>query len=121
MSRYAHEFARSLSDPAGFWADAAKNIEIMATENNSTSTPGKQSVSVVNALYMADSLGQALNTEIASFMWWDLHNSADAKQNNSPVLYGFRDFGDFGLLSTSNAPGLQPAQSLNYQLGADRS
>ena len=27
MSRYAHEFGRSLSDPAGFWADAAKNID----------------------------------------------------------------------------------------------
>jgi propionyl-CoA synthetase len=27
MSHYAHEFGRSLSDPAGFWADAAKNID----------------------------------------------------------------------------------------------
>jgi propionyl-CoA synthetase len=27
MSRYAHEFGRSLSDPAGFWADAAENID----------------------------------------------------------------------------------------------
>jgi propionyl-CoA synthetase len=27
MSRYAHEFGRSLSDPAGFWADAANNID----------------------------------------------------------------------------------------------
>jgi propionyl-CoA synthetase len=27
MSHYAHEFGRSLSDPAGFWADAAKSID----------------------------------------------------------------------------------------------
>jgi propionyl-CoA synthetase len=27
MSRYAQEFARSLADPEGFWADAAKNID----------------------------------------------------------------------------------------------
>ena len=27
MSRYAQEFDRSLSDPEGFWADAAKNID----------------------------------------------------------------------------------------------
>jgi propionyl-CoA synthetase len=27
MGRYAHEFDRSLSDPEGFWADAAKDIE----------------------------------------------------------------------------------------------
>ncbi len=27
MSRYAQEFTRSLADPEGFWADAAKNID----------------------------------------------------------------------------------------------
>jgi propionyl-CoA synthetase len=27
MGRYAHEFERSLSDPEGFWGDAAKNID----------------------------------------------------------------------------------------------
>ncbi len=27
MSRYEQEFSRSLADPAGFWADAAKNID----------------------------------------------------------------------------------------------
>ena len=27
MSRYAQEFDRSLSDPEGFWGDAAKNID----------------------------------------------------------------------------------------------
>jgi propionyl-CoA synthetase len=27
MGRYAHEFDRSLSDPEGFWGDAAKNID----------------------------------------------------------------------------------------------
>ena len=27
MGRYAHEFDRSLSDPEGFWGDAAKNLD----------------------------------------------------------------------------------------------
>jgi propionyl-CoA synthetase len=27
MSRYAQEFGRSLSDPEGFWADAARGID----------------------------------------------------------------------------------------------
>jgi len=27
MSRYAQEFQRSLADPEGFWADAAKDID----------------------------------------------------------------------------------------------
>jgi hypothetical protein len=108
---------------------AAANVEILATENNSSSNPGKQSVSVVSALYMADSLGQALNTELTGFMWWDLHNSADATQNNSPVLYGLRDFGDFGLLSTSGSPDLAPntpypiyyALQLSSQIAAEGS
>src|SRR5438552_3649019 len=87
----------------------AANVEILATENNSVSgQPGKQSVSVVNALYMADSLGQALNTEIAGFMWWDLHNNADPGQNNSLTLYGSRDFGDYGLLSSGGPSAVPP-------------
>ena len=84
---------------------AAAGVEILATENNSPGEkPGKQSVSIVNALYLADSLGQALSTEIAGFLWWDLHNSYDTNNNNSDVLYGFRKYGDFGLMSSSDNP-----------------
>jgi alpha-L-arabinofuranosidase len=84
---------------------AASGVEILATENDSPGQkPGKQSVSIVNALYLADSLGQALSTEIAGFLWWDLHNGSEAKNNNSSVLYGYREYGDYGLLSSSDNP-----------------
>jgi alpha-N-arabinofuranosidase len=88
---------------------AADGVEIMATENTSVSgQPGKQSVNFVNALYMADSMGQVLGTEITGFMWWDLHNGAETNNNNSPVLYGHREYGDFGLLTTTSHPSLPP-------------
>jgi hypothetical protein len=88
---------------------AGTGVEILVTENNSVGgPPGKQSVSLVNGLYMADSLGQALSTEVAGFMWWDLHNSYEPKNNNSDFLYGFRDFGDYGILASSNHPTTVP-------------
>lgn len=84
---------------------AASGVEILATENDSPGgNPGKQSVSIVNALYLADSLGQALSTEIAGYLWWDLHNGYDPRNNNSPVLYGYREYGDYGLLSSPDNP-----------------
>src|SRR5208282_2878809 len=40
------------------------NIELLCTENNSVSSaPGKQSVSLVNGLFRADSLAQLMQTE----------------------------------------------------------
>jgi hypothetical protein len=87
---------------------AAAGVEILATEDNSSQNPGKQSVNLVNGLYLADSVGQMLKTEIGSFMWWDLHNGYVPGKNNSPVLYGEREFGDFGLLTTTKHPTLAP-------------
>jgi hypothetical protein len=87
--------------------ESAKDVEILATENNSVSgQPGKQSVNLVNALYLADSLGQVLNTEITAYLWWNLHNSHEPDNNNSPTLYGHRLFGDYGILSTTSHPTL---------------
>jgi alpha-N-arabinofuranosidase len=92
-----------------YLGDAAAGVEILATENNSVSgNPGKQSVSFVNALYLADSLGQVLNTEVAAYMWWDLHNAQEPNNNNSPVLYGHREYGDFGMLAAADHPSMAP-------------
>ena len=77
-------------------------IEILCTENNSVSTnPGKQSVSLVNALYMADSVGSIMQTEINSLVWWDLHNGPGTGATSDPAnmsssLYGWRLYGDYG-------------------------
>lgn len=81
----------------------ATNVKIMITENNSVySNPGKQSVSLVNALYLADSIANVTKTEAAGFVWWDLRNGQETSNNNSASLYGWRQYGDYGIVSGSN-------------------
>jgi alpha-L-arabinofuranosidase len=102
-------------DPAAWtdWASAAQNlrmqltdylgnegsnIELCVTENNSDAgSPGRQSTSIVNALYLADSLGQLMQTEFNSMIWWDLRNGPDTTGDYDPTLYGWRPFGDLGI------------------------
>jgi alpha-N-arabinofuranosidase len=77
-------------------------IEIVVTENNSVySNPGKQSTNLVNGLFLADSLGNVLaKTHIAGFFWWDVRNGPSNANNNAAALYGWRGYGDYGLLSS---------------------
>jgi hypothetical protein len=80
------------------------NIELCVTENNSDSgTMGRQSTSLVNALYLADSTSQLIKTEFKSYIWWDLHNGASSGDLD-PTLYGWRTTGDYGILNGSNLP-----------------
>ncbi|HEY3053603.1 MAG TPA: glycoside hydrolase family 30 beta sandwich domain-containing protein [Thermoanaerobaculia bacterium] len=89
-----------LNDYAG---NAGRTIEILCTENNSVrSRPGKQTVNLVNAFYLADSLGQALQTEVSRVLWWDLRNGKEFNNNNSNGLYGWRTYGDYGVVSPAN-------------------
>jgi hypothetical protein len=81
------------------------NIELCVTENNADSgAEGRQSTSVVNALYLADSTCQLMQTPFNSYLWWDLHNGADTTGSFDPTLYGWRPNGDFGILNTSDSP-----------------
>jgi hypothetical protein len=76
------------------------NIELICTENNSVSSnPGKQSVSLVNGLFKMDSLAQLMQTEFNGLFWWNLRNGGDSYGYNvSPSLYGWRLYGDYGVL-----------------------
>ncbi len=77
-------------------------IELAMTELNSTSSGvGKQSVSLVNALFMADSLGFVARSEFNSCLWWDLRNGTSSG-NNAAGLYGWRQFGDYGVLASGD-------------------
>lgn len=79
------------------------NIELLVTENNSDSGPeGKQSTSLVNGLYLADSLAQLMKTEFNSLVWWDLRNGQDTTGDFSPSLYGWRTYGDLGIIGNLN-------------------
>ncbi len=76
------------------------NIELVVTENNSGSGgQGRQSTSLVNGLYYADSFGQLLKTEFKGFVWWDLRNGSDTNGNFSSSLYGWRNYGDLGMVN----------------------
>jgi alpha-L-arabinofuranosidase len=98
----AADLRRQLNDYLG--AQAA-NIEIVATENNSvSSSPGKQTTSLVNGLYYADSIGQVLQTEFNAFTWWIFRNGRETNNNNSDLLYGWRQYGDYGMVSGDNEP-----------------
>lgn len=75
------------------------NIELVSTENNSVSSgPGKQTTSLVNGLFMADSMAQMMQTEFNGLFWWDLRNGPDSGYNNSSSLYGWRLYGDYGVV-----------------------
>ncbi len=86
-----------------YFGTGGTNIEIVCTENNSDSgAQGRQSTSLVNGLYYADSLGQLLKTEFKGFVWWDLRNGTDTGGFFGPNLYGWRTYGDLGMVNGLN-------------------
>ena len=88
----------------------ASSVQVMATEYNSVyANPGKQSTSLVNGLFVADSLGSLLDSGYTGGFVWDLRNSWDTGQNNSSLLYGWREGGDFGQLGDANDLNSAPA------------
>lgn len=79
------------------------NIELCCTENNSDAgAEGRQMTSLVNALYVADTLGQFMKTEFNAYTWWDLRNGQGASGSFDPTLYGWRTVGDEGLIFGTN-------------------
>jgi hypothetical protein len=96
----AADLRQQLNDYLGA---AATNIEIDCTENNSVYTnPGKQSASLVNGLFLADSIANAMQTEFNTVLWWDLRNAQEGGNNNSASLYGWRNYGDYGIADSSD-------------------
>jgi len=84
----------------------SRRVELAVTEHNSVfSNPGKQTTSLVNGLFYADALGNLLKTEFNALLWWDLRNGQEAGNNNSPSLYGWRRYGDYGIVSAADPTG----------------
>ncbi|HSU53229.1 MAG TPA: hypothetical protein VLT36_04140, partial [Candidatus Dormibacteraeota bacterium] len=98
----AAELRQELTDYIG---PTSSNIELTVTENNSDAGPmGRQSTSIINALYLADSTAQLMKTEFRSYVWWDLHNGQDSSGNMDPTIYGWRGYGDYGIMDGANNP-----------------
>jgi len=84
----------------------AKKVELAVTEHNSVySNPGKQSTSLVNGLFYADAVGTLLKTEFNAMLWWDLRNGQEDGNNNSSLLYGWRRYGDYGIVNATDPAG----------------
>lgn len=99
----ARDLRQQLTDYLG--PDGAK-VELVVTENNSVaSNPGKQTTSLVNGLFLADSVGNILQTEFNALLWWDVRNSQERGNNNRDTLYGWRQYGDYGVISTRSELG----------------
>ena len=93
-----------------YYGSAGDNIPVYITENNSTWMPcGKQSTSIVNALYLAKIWATSSLNNVQTFVWWNFHNGLQDPGNNHPSLYGWRDYGDFGV----TANGLTGPESVN--------
>ncbi len=92
-------------------ASAASKVQLFTTEFNSVySGPGKQTTSLVNGLFLADSLGALLETPYSGADVWDLRNSYSTGGNDSSSLYGWRQGGDYGLIGSpgGTAPATGP-------------
>ncbi len=84
----------------------ARRVELACTEHNSVfGNPGKQTTSLVNGLFYADALGNLLKTEFNAMLWWDLRNGQETGNNNSALLYGWRRYGDYGIVNATDPAG----------------
>lgn len=81
----------------------AATIQILVTETNSVSyNPGKQTLSIVNAMFVADSMLSWIENGVTSVDLWDLHNGP-VWGNNSSGLFGTATYGDYGVLSNGQS------------------
>jgi hypothetical protein len=104
----AADMRQQISDYIG---SAGTNIELVCTENNSDSSSamGRQLTSIVNGLYLADSACQLMKTEFNAYLWWDLRNGTNDTGSFDPTIYGWRTYGDEGMINMINGvSGLYP-------------
>ncbi len=98
-----------------FLGPVGATTPIFIGETNSTFySPGKQSTSLVNAMFAADSWAKAALAGAVSFSWWTLHNPGNANYNNSSTLYGWRNIGDYGVVSWGIPYWVSPPLNTRY-------
>jgi len=76
---------------------------IMLGEVNSVAyNPGKQTMSVVNALFTGMVIGEVLNDNVAVTTWWfGAGGTQGCTNNNSSSLYGWQSFGGYDLIAAN--------------------
>jgi alpha-N-arabinofuranosidase len=71
-----------------YLGNAATNVTLEVTESGVGGD--RQSVSLPGGLFYVDSIGQILQTEFNSRVWWDLRNGHGTVDNPDPEFYGWR-------------------------------
>jgi hypothetical protein len=80
-----------------------RDIPIDITETNSVSSnPGKQTVGLVDALYLTPDYLGWLSNGVHSVDWWQIHNGIVTSGDNGSSLYGTANYGDYGVLSNAS-------------------
>jgi len=80
-----------------YLGNAATNVTLEVTENGTEGD--RQNVSLPGGLFYADSIGQILQTEFNSRVWWDLRNGHGTVANPDPAYYGWRTNANGSVLS----------------------
>jgi hypothetical protein len=105
-SSWANDSAALRQMLTDYLGPKSTEVELTVTEHNSVfSNPGKQTTSLVNGLFYADAIGNLLKTEFNAMLWWDLRNGQEAGNNSSASLYGWRRYGDYGIVSGADPAG----------------
>ena len=90
---HAASLRQMLTDYLG---DTGTNVTLEVTE---CGTGGdRQGNSLPGGLFYADSIGQILQTEFNSRLWWDLRNGAGTVTDSDPAFYGWRTNADGSVL-----------------------
>jgi hypothetical protein len=64
-----------------------------------SANPGTQSWSITQGLYAGQLLGEAMNDGISRLTWWDGFGNCFGPGNNSPLLYGWQNWGSQSIFS----------------------
>jgi hypothetical protein len=81
-------------------AGLSKSMPIYLGEfNNDAGNEGKQSVSIVNGLYLGQMLGVLMDAGVPMATWWLAYGSCDENGDYSKALYGWQHFGSEALFS----------------------
>jgi alpha-L-arabinofuranosidase len=86
-------------------AGKSASTPIMLGEVNSVAfNPGKQTMSIVNALFTGMLLGEVLNDNVSLVTWWfGAGGNQGCNHNNSSSLYGWQNFGGYDLVAAGAA------------------
>ncbi len=102
LGRAVDDFASILDELRAQMTSAgvAPSVPIYVGEfNNDSGEPGKQSVSIVNGLFLGQMLGTLLNAGVPMATWWLAYGSCGERGDYSSHLYGWQHFGSRALFS----------------------